>query len=112
MLEQPRNFASEAEERSALIHREIFQLAALVVIAVAAFLVTRAVAASNRDMSLRDAAEWFRRGSRRCRAAESTTPSTRSGAPPLEIATTSATCSRSLRRWRSNTTTTRRAACC
>lgn len=62
MLEQSRNFASDAEERSALIHREIFQLAALVVIAVAAFLVTRAVAASNRDMSLRDAAEWFRRG--------------------------------------------------
>ena len=61
-LEQPRNFVSEVEERSAFIHREIFQLAGLVAIAVAAFLVTRAVAASNRDMSLRDAAEWFRRG--------------------------------------------------
>jgi len=31
-------------------------------IAVAAFLVTRALASSNRAMSLRDAAEWYRRG--------------------------------------------------
>ena len=30
--------------------------------AVAAFFVTRAVAANNRDVSLRDAAEWYRRG--------------------------------------------------
>ena len=63
MLEQPRNFASDAEERSALIHREIFQLAALDRSSRSPrFCVTRAVAASNRDMSLRDAAEWFRRG--------------------------------------------------
>ena len=47
VLEQPRNFESEAEERSALIHREIFQLAGLVAIAVAAFFVTRAVAAAT-----------------------------------------------------------------
>jgi Flp pilus assembly protein TadD len=49
-------------DRSGLIHREIFQLGALVLVAVAAFLLTRAVAASNRDMNLRDAAEWYRRG--------------------------------------------------
>jgi Flp pilus assembly protein TadD len=53
---------SDTAERSALIHREIFQLCALILVAIAAFLVTRAVAASNRDMSLRDAAEWYRRG--------------------------------------------------
>jgi tetratricopeptide (TPR) repeat protein len=61
-LGEGRTFASDSEERSALIHRETFQLSALVALAVAAFLVTRAVAANNRDMSLRDAAEWFRRG--------------------------------------------------
>jgi Flp pilus assembly protein TadD len=51
-----------AVEASAPVHREIFQLGALVVVAIAAFLLTRAVAASNRDMRLRDAAEWYRRG--------------------------------------------------
>jgi tetratricopeptide (TPR) repeat protein len=50
------------EQAAAFIHREIYQLAVLVVVAIAAFVVTRAVAASNRDMSLRDAAEWYRRG--------------------------------------------------
>ncbi len=59
---EPLDVVNENEERSALIHREIFQLGALIVLAVAAFLVTRAVAASNREMSVRDAAEWFRRG--------------------------------------------------
>ena len=49
-------------QRSALIHREMLQLGVLILVAVAAFFVTRAVAASNRDMSLRDAAEWYRRG--------------------------------------------------
>ena len=44
------------------IHREILQLGVLILAAVAAFLLTRAVAASNRDMSLRDAVEWYRRG--------------------------------------------------
>jgi tetratricopeptide (TPR) repeat protein len=53
---------NDTAARSALIHREIFQLCALILVAIAAFLVTRAVAASNRDMSLRDAAEWYRRG--------------------------------------------------
>jgi len=53
---------SDTVERAALIHREIFQLSGLILVAIVAFLLTRAVAASNRDMSLRDAAEWFRRG--------------------------------------------------
>lgn len=49
-------------ERAALVHREVFQLAALIVVAIGAFLLTRVVAANNRDVSLRDAAEWYRRG--------------------------------------------------
>ena len=53
--------ASEADT-AASIHREILQLAALMLAAVAAFFITRAVAASNRQMSVRDAAEWYRRG--------------------------------------------------
>lgn len=54
--------ASEAVERTALIHREMFQLTALILVAIGAFFLTRAVAASNRDMGLRDAAEWYQRG--------------------------------------------------
>ena len=50
------------EQAAAFIHREIYQLGVLVLVAIAAFVLTRAVAASNRDMSLRDAAEWYRRG--------------------------------------------------
>jgi Flp pilus assembly protein TadD len=69
-LDEARNLADDIEERSSLIHREIFQLSALIVIAVAAFLVTRAVAASNREMNLRDAAEWFRRGQQAIRAGD------------------------------------------
>lgn len=61
-MDETRDIVRSADEQSALIHREIFQLGALIVIAVAAFFLTRAVAASNREMSLRDAAEWFRRG--------------------------------------------------
>ena len=53
---------SDAVERAALIHREIFQLSALILAVIAAFLLTRAVAASNHEMNLRDAAEWYRRG--------------------------------------------------
>jgi tetratricopeptide (TPR) repeat protein len=49
---------------SARIHREIVQLIVLIVAAVAAFFVTRAVAASNREMNVRDAAEWYARGQR------------------------------------------------
>ena len=54
--------AGDTAERSALIHRETVQLSALIALAIVAFLITRAVAASNREMSVRDAAEWFRRG--------------------------------------------------
>ena len=49
-------------KRAASIHREILQLSVLFLIAVVTFFLTRALAANNRDMSLRDAAEWFRRG--------------------------------------------------
>jgi Tfp pilus assembly protein PilF len=50
------------QDRARFIHRELIQLIGLVIVAVAAFSLTRAVAASNREMSLRDAAEWHRRG--------------------------------------------------
>ena len=62
------NTPRDAAERSALIHREMVQLGVLILVATAAFLLTRAVAASNRDMSLRDAAEWYRRGQQRSTA--------------------------------------------
>ena len=54
--------AADTDLRSALVHREIFQLLAVIALAVAAFLVTRGIARSNREMTLRDAEEWFRRG--------------------------------------------------
>jgi thioredoxin-like negative regulator of GroEL len=59
---EARDSAADTEQRSALVHRETFQLIALIALAIAAFLVTRAIAISNREMTLRDAAEWFRRG--------------------------------------------------
>ena len=59
---EARGSTADTEQRSALVHRESFQLIALIALAVAAFLVTRAIASSNREMTLRDAAEWFRRG--------------------------------------------------
>jgi tetratricopeptide (TPR) repeat protein len=46
----------------AAVHRDILQLSVLIVIAIAAFFLTHAVAASNRETALRDAAEWYRRG--------------------------------------------------
>jgi Flp pilus assembly protein TadD len=54
--------AGDTAKRSALIHRETLQLGALIVLAIASFMLTRAVAASNREMSIHDAGEWFRRG--------------------------------------------------
>jgi outer membrane protein assembly factor BamD (BamD/ComL family) len=51
-------------ERTTRIHREMIQLMALVLVAVAAFFVTRAVASNNREISLRNAAEWYRHGVR------------------------------------------------
>lgn len=53
---------TDRTEQAAAIRHEAWQLAALVVLAIVAFFVTRSVAASNREMSLRDAAEWYRRG--------------------------------------------------
>ena len=53
---------SKIPERFTLIHREVLQLVLLIAIAVAAFVLTRAVAASNRNLSLRDGAEWYERG--------------------------------------------------
>jgi tetratricopeptide (TPR) repeat protein len=50
------------DARAAFIHRDILQLCAVIAAVVAAFFATRAVAANNREMSLRDAAEWYRRG--------------------------------------------------
>jgi tetratricopeptide (TPR) repeat protein len=50
------------DQRSTIIDQEIVKLVLLIGIAVAAFFVTRAIAANNREMSLRDAAEWYRRG--------------------------------------------------
>jgi len=52
----------DSGDRTALIHRELVQLALLVFVAVIGFFVTRAVAESNRDLSTRNAAEWYRRG--------------------------------------------------
>jgi tetratricopeptide (TPR) repeat protein len=51
-----------AELARAAIHREFIQLLVLLAIAIAGFFVTRAIAASNRDMSVRDAVEWYQRG--------------------------------------------------
>ncbi len=47
-----------------LIHREVVQLVVLIALAVLGFFVTRAVAKSNNEMRLRDAAEWYDRGLR------------------------------------------------
>ena len=49
-------------ERVDLIHREILQLCLLIATAIAAFFLTRAVAASNHNLSLRDGSEWYERG--------------------------------------------------
>jgi tetratricopeptide (TPR) repeat protein len=54
--------SGEARRLAVLVHREMVQLAILLALAVAAFLATRALAASSRRLGERDAAEWFRRG--------------------------------------------------
>jgi Tfp pilus assembly protein PilF len=46
----------------AAAHRDILQLGALIATAIATFFLTHAVAASNRETALRDAAEWYKRG--------------------------------------------------
>jgi len=52
------------EDRSAFIHQETVKLATLIALAIAAFFVTRAIGASNRNMTERDAAEWYASGER------------------------------------------------
>jgi tetratricopeptide (TPR) repeat protein len=58
----------EVAKELALIHREMIQLAVLVGIAVVAFVLTKALAASNRDLNVRNAAEWYSRGQEFARA--------------------------------------------
>jgi tetratricopeptide (TPR) repeat protein len=55
---------ARSPERDAPMRREMTRLVILGLLAVAAFFATRAIAASNRHMTLRDAAEWYRRGER------------------------------------------------
>lgn len=52
----------DVETRAAFIHREIVQLCCLGAVAVAAFFLTRAVAANNSATRMKDAAEWYRQG--------------------------------------------------
>jgi tetratricopeptide (TPR) repeat protein len=52
------------EERSAVIHQEIVKLSVLIVLAIAAFFVTRAIAENNSATMRHDAAEWYARGQR------------------------------------------------
>ena len=54
--------SNEPSERATFIHREMLQLGLLVFLAIIAFFVTRSVAANNRDIRLRNAGEWYRRG--------------------------------------------------
>jgi len=61
---RPHSRGNGVDERSAVIHQEILKLATLIALAIAAFFVTRAIAASNRGMTERDAAEWYARGER------------------------------------------------
>jgi Flp pilus assembly protein TadD len=51
-----------ADALARLIHRETVQLLLLGALAVAAFFVTRALAASNRETTLGNGVEWYRRG--------------------------------------------------
>jgi tetratricopeptide (TPR) repeat protein len=54
--------SADAAERAAVVHRETIQLGLLVVIAIGLFLLTRAVAASNRALTVSNAAQWYARG--------------------------------------------------
>jgi hypothetical protein len=60
----------ESAERASLIHRELLRLGLLAAVAVAAFFLTKALAASNRDLDLRNAAEWYSRGEALVRAGD------------------------------------------
>ena len=63
-VNDPHSQDERIEERSAFIHQEILKLAVLIALAIAAFFVTRAIAASNRSTAERDASEWYARGER------------------------------------------------
>lgn len=54
--------STDTAARAAFIHREILQVSALILLAAAGFALTRSLAAGSRETSLRDAAEWYRRG--------------------------------------------------
>jgi outer membrane protein assembly factor BamD (BamD/ComL family) len=71
----PHSQDGRVEDRSAAIHQETLKLATLIAVAIAAFFVTRAIAASNRSMTERDAAEWYARGERALREGDSQVPS-------------------------------------
>ena len=63
-MSTPSSSTTDAIERDALIHREVVLLVALVFVAVAAFFATRAVAMNNRELSARNAEEWYHHGRR------------------------------------------------
>src|ERR1051325_5666982 len=58
----PARASNDLNRQEAALHREVLQLAALVMVAIAAFFVTRAIAGNSRDMTLRDAEAWYDRG--------------------------------------------------
>jgi tetratricopeptide (TPR) repeat protein len=62
--------AHEAADRPAPVHNEVARLVFLALVAVAAFFLTRAIAANNRDLTMRNAAEWYRRGEAYARAGD------------------------------------------
>src|SRR3954468_542623 len=53
--------ADSVRQRATLIHREILQIAVLMIVAVGAFFLTRAVAANNRAATFQDAEAWYGR---------------------------------------------------
>jgi tetratricopeptide (TPR) repeat protein len=61
---------TDTRERSARIRREISQLVVLTIVAVCAFLLTRAVASSTRLTSRSDAARWYDTGQARLAAGQ------------------------------------------
>jgi tetratricopeptide (TPR) repeat protein len=58
--DEPENTSDQAR----LLRRQVLQLSALILVAIAAFFVTRSLAASNREMRLADGAAWYGRGQR------------------------------------------------
>lgn len=62
--------SDDLKRRDALIHREFFQVAILIAIAVAGFFLTRAIAASTRSIAMADAEGWFERGQQQMAAGQ------------------------------------------